>query len=188
MPAPVAILQTEQCPTWKDTKRTEVVFHSHSFARFRCVGVCQFCQFHLTNKTFLWYAFFRPLFLLLFRYRCSVQCIEITLIVADKSSLINNRAKKQELKNWMHTADDSEIKVRFDVLQPSSLSLSIFHLLFLSLAHINMGNCMSIDTHVLHYSEIKLASIATTQLHIGSMFNVTFFSPMKRQNQSFGHL
>lgn len=125
MPAPVAILQTEQCPTWKDTKRTEVVFHSHSFARFRCVGVCQFCQFHLTNKTFLWYAFFRPLFLLLFRYRCSVQCIEITLIVADKSSLINNRAKKQELKNWMHTADDSEIKVRFDVLQPSSLSLSL---------------------------------------------------------------
>lgn len=186
MPAPVAILQTEQCPTWKDTKRTEVVFHSHSFARFRCVGVCQFCQFHLT---FLWYAFFRLLFLLLFRYRCSVQCIEITLIVADKSSLINNRAKKTRVEKlnahsrWQR--DKSEIPCITTVF---SLSLSIFHILFLSLAHINMGNCMSIDTHVLHYSEIKLASIATTQLHIGSMFNVTFFSPMKRQNQSFGHL
>lgn len=132
MPAPVAILQTEQCPTWKDTKRTEVVFHSHSFARFRCVGVCQFCQFHLTNKTFLWYVFFRPLFLLLFRYRCSVQCIEITLIVADKSSLINNRAKKTRVEKlnahsrWQR--DKSEIRCITTVF-----SLSLYLSLTLSL-------------------------------------------------------
>lgn len=126
MPAPVAILQTEQCPTWKDTKRTESAFHSHSFARVWCVGVCLsiFFNFFSLTKLSCDMRFFAH-YSCCSRYRCSVQCIEITLIVADKSSLINNRAKKQELKNWMHTADDSEIKVRFHVLQPSSLSLSL---------------------------------------------------------------